>query len=342
MLPKVSATLLQPPSLLLASDIPLACELFEQVFKHTVQPNQWRWKYQQGPRLGAINVVIKSQSGQLMAHAGASVFEGQYINSKGLIQRIPMAQVCDVMVHPSARNAVTHQGAYGQVIHALQTQLAIAFPGVYAYGFAGIRPYKLGVKMGLYHCHQDCRMGHLELNDKPSGRFSLGALLSSLFNSEKLTLLPLNAQDPSEFLKHQAQFDEWSQAWSMTDALKILRTAAYVQWRFVQNPNANYKIWLYEKNDAPKAWFVTRELNPGHLTVVDALMHPQVQKKATEQLFQQHLFHETQAQAHAISSWHFQTEESLRLEPIKACEVKVGDWHACKPPQFWPADTDVF
>jgi hypothetical protein len=49
-----------------------------------------------------------------------------------------------------------------------------------------------------------------------------------------------------------------------------------------------------------------------------------------------------QAQVHSVSSWHIQTEESLKLEPIKACEVKVGRWHACKPPVFWPADTDVF
>ena len=338
MLIKVTAALLQPASLLSLADIPLACDLFEQVFKHPVQPHQWLWKYHQGPRLGAINVGIKSPTGQLLAHAGASVFEGQYLDAQGLTQNIPMAQVCDVMVHESARDAVTHQGAYGQVIHALQKQLAQAFPGVYAYGFAGVRPYKLGVKMGLYKCHQDCHMGQvqapMEVTQQTSGQ-SIGALLNSFFNSEKLTPIIFNAQEPAEFQKYQAHFDEWAHAWGVKDAPKVLRTAAYLQWRFVQNPNAQYQFWLYSKGGKNLAWLVTRELTPGQLTVVDALMHPKMQQNILS-IFQQ------KAQVHSVSSWHIQAEVSLKLEPIKACEVKVNQWHACKPPVFWPADTDVF
>jgi len=333
--------LLASPLLLTDSDIPLACELFEQVFQLPITPAQWRWKYQEGPRLGEVHVGIKSAQGQLMAHAGASVFEGQYKDAEGQLQSLPMAQVCDVMVHESARSAVTHQGAYGQVIHALQTQLAQAFPGVYAYGFAGIRPYKLGVKMGLYKLHQDCRMGQLNVQQaqtqptQNSAPQSILSLLSSFFKSEKLTPLKFNADNPAEFSKYQSQVDEWAHAWGVTDAPKILRSAAYLQWRFVQNPNAQYQFWLYSKRGKHLAWLVTRQLTPGQLTLVDALMHPKLQQNILSMLGQQ-------AQVHSVSSWHIQTEESLKLEPIKACEVKVGLWHACKPPVFWPADTDVF
>ena len=333
--------MLASPLLLTDSDTPLACELFEQVFKLPITPAQWRWKYQEGPRLGEVHVGIKSAQGQLMAHAGASVFEGQYKDPEGQLQSLPMAQVCDVMVHESARSAVTHQGAYGQVIHALQTQLAQAFPGVYAYGFAGIRPYKLGVKMGLYKLHQDCRMGQLNVQQaqtqptQNSAPQSILSLLSSFFNSENLTPLKFNADNPAEFFKYQSQFDEWAHAWGVTDAPKVLRSAAYLQWRFVQNPNAQYQFWLYSKRGKYLAWLVTRQLTPGQLTLVDALMHPKLQQNILSMLGQQ-------AQFHSVSSWHIQTEESLKLEPIKACEVKVGSWHACKPPVFWPADTDVF
>jgi hypothetical protein len=338
--------LLQPPLLLAEEDELLACELFEQVFKHAISPAHWRWKYQEGPRLGKLQLGIKSDQGQLLAHAGATVFEGQYKDSQGRIQSLPMAQVCDVMVHESARNTVTHQGAYGQVIHALQTQLALAFPGVYAYGFAGIRPYKLGVKMGLYKCHQDCRMGQVPVPEKASSQ-SIASTLTAFFKSEKLIPLHFNKQDPSEFLKYQSHFDEWSVAWGVNEAPKVLRTAAYLQWRFIQNPSAHYQFWLYKKSGAYLAWLVTRELSPGQLTLVDALMHPKLQsmlEPTLPKILQQNFLKAFQRQPHveSLSSWQIQTEESRQLEPIKACEVKVGNWHICKHPVFWPADTDVF
>ena len=337
----MSALLLQPPFLLSEREDALACELFEQVFKHSTSLAQWRWKYREGPRLGGVNVGIKSAQGKLVAHAGASVFEGQYKDAQGLIKRLPMAQVCDVMVHESARDGVTHQGAYGQVNHALQASLAKAYPGVYAYGFAGIRPYKLGLKMGMYKCHQECRMGQLKLMQAPDTHAPLP--------KEQFQIEPLHIE-PSEFLKHHAQFDEWAHAWGATDAPKILRTGAYLQWRFVQNPNAHYQFWLYSQDGETKAWFVTRKLSPGHLTVVDALMHPNLQPHAAQAIYQPHLLNqglnralnEGNSQTQSVSSWHIQTEDSFKLEPIKACEVRMGEWHACKPPQFWPADTDVF
>ena len=346
----MTVSLLQPPYWLGAEDYSLARELFEQVFKHPISQSQWHWKYQEGPRLGSVNVGIQSHQGQLVAHAGAIVFEGKYKDAQGQYQLLPMAQVCDVMVHESARQGITHQGAYGQVIHALQETLAQAYPGVYAYGFAGIRPYKLGVKMGMYKCHQDCRMGQVQVPRQVQAqaqvqvrRPSIGALLSSFFSAEKLTPLKFNAQDPSEFSKYQSQFDEWAQDWGVTDAPKVLRSAAYPQWRFVNSPNAQYQFWFYQKGGVIQAWLVTREFSPGQLTVVDALVHPKLQS-LLQFKFEQHFLSafEQQSNVQSVSSWHIQTEESRQLEPIKACEVKVGEWHTCKPPVFWPADTDVF
>jgi hypothetical protein len=190
----------------------------------------------------------------------------------------------------------------------------------------------------------------MEISQQTAGQ-SIGDLLNSffhsIFNSEKLSPLPFNKQDPAELLKYQMQFDEWAHAWGVTDAPKVLRTAEYLQWRFVQNPNAHYQFWIYSKRGKNLAWLVTRELTPGHLTVVDALMHPKLQIQFQGQLQMmpaQKLLTATQEPSHveSVSSWHIQTEESLKLEPIKACEVKVGEWHACKPPMFWPADADVF
>jgi hypothetical protein len=76
-------------------------------------------------------------------------------------------------------------------------------------------------------------------------------------------------------------------------------------------------------------------------------MHPKLQSMLEPTLpktLQQNFLNAFQHQPHveSLSSWHIQTEESRQLEPIKACEVKVGNWHECKPPVFWPADTDVF
>ena len=123
-------------------EVPDFCALFKRVFG-TEMPHGLRdWKYVQGPRLGAVSVVARDSAGALVGHAGALIFPGRWQG-----RALPMAQVCDVMVDAGVRGGLEAGGVYGQLMHTLRQHLRQTHPGVLAYGFAGIRPYRLGARM---------------------------------------------------------------------------------------------------------------------------------------------------------------------------------------------------
>ena len=138
-------------------EVPALCELFQRVFSVTLTPEARHWKYEQGPRLGSLSLLARDGAGALVGHVGALVFPGV---CQG--RALPMAQVCDIMVDSRARGGLDAGGVYGRLMQALQAELSHAHPGVLAYGFAGIRPYRLGERMGLYRSGQPCRLGLLE------------------------------------------------------------------------------------------------------------------------------------------------------------------------------------
>ena len=318
---------LQPP------EVPALCELFQRVFSVTLTPEVRHWKYEQGPRLGSVSLVARDATGALLGHVGALVFPG-FCQGRPL----PMAQVCDVMVAPSARGGVDAGGVYGRLMAALQAELAQAYPGVFAYGFAGIRPYKLGARMGLYRAVQPCRMGF----------YPAQGLLAQPGEPGQAEA----AAEPSRQARRQ-----WPAPWAMTarplawDAPAlgrlwqllgprfagplVQRTPAYLQWRYAGHPQRRYQAWALRRWGLTQGWVVTRSLPDGSLCIVDSLLPKVVTARNLVALLAR--------TAASIGSWDIETEASARLEPIMGCEVWVDRWHSDHiSPHFQPGDTDVF
>jgi hypothetical protein len=319
-------------------EVPAFCALFQRVFSVSVTPEWRHWKYEQGPRLGRVSLVARDATGALVGHAGALVFPGV---AQG--RSLPMAQVCDVMVDPAVRGGVGHGGTYGRLMAALQRELASAHPGVFAYGFAGIRPYKLGARMGLYRAVQPCRMGVLEFQaDAASPRppsMGLGWLPSPLRQWARWSAYPVAWNDPT-------LATIWRRRGPTSPGPQVQRTNAYLHWRYATHPSHRYQAWLMRRWGRAHGWVVARTMSDGHWCVVDYLLPADLSVAvAAENLAAEHLRAEPLAAGWPlrIGSWDVITESSARLEPVMGCEVRVGHWHSDEvTPRFQPGDTDVF
>lgn len=301
-----------------SDEIPLVCALFHAVFGVTTTPAQWAWKYAQGPRLGSVNIVARDAHGALVGHAGASVFAG---GTSG--QPLAMAQVCDVMVAKSARGGVESSTVYHRLIEALQRALRERFSSPYAYGFAGVRPFKLGHRMGFYREVHLCRPGYLaDMSHHAPPRWW------------SVQPMPWN----------HTRLDQLWSAWAAgnNNSPKVARSGAYLHWRYATHPVHSYQLWVVKRLWQDKGWFITRTLPNGEVCVVDALLpahaHAAILTHALAQAMER-----AGADRTPLFAWYLQTPASVHVEPVVGSEVKVSHWHtALANPVFHPGDTDVF
>lgn len=316
---------------LAAADTAEACALFEKVFGHATHPDRWRWKYAQGPRLAGFNLVYRNVQGRIVGHVGASVFEGVVAG-----RQLPMAQLSDVMVDPAARGTLDSQGVYAQLMRAMQDELQQRFAGVFAYGFVGIRPGRLGVRMGLYKPRHECRNGLLT---STPGRTFLGRWREGFIEAQPVGWVEALEGPVLDRLLQGASAAQQRPA--------VARTAHYMRWRYAEHPQHAYQLWWLRRWGQVAGWMVTRTMPSGQVQLIDQLPLPVdsgVEGVASAELAALH--RRLQASTGApmvLASWSHDTEDARRLEPVIGVEFKVGPWHDEWPaPVFVPGDTDVF
>lgn len=304
------------------TDIPQACELFRRVFGHPVTPAQWLWKYTAGPRLGSLNWVARDQSGHLVGHAGATLFAGTAGGAE-----VSMAQVCDVMVDKGARGGFSASTVYPQLIEALQASLLERYRQPYAYGFAGLRPYRLGHRLGFYQERQHCRPGYFE----PIKTFEWRASAWTISPSD----WPLQTLDKL-----------WARHLPTQTSPIVQRTGAYLAWRYRDHPSYHYQLWVLSRLGFDQGWLITREMPNGHICIVDALLPPSAHVQSLVQKLFKAINPSTPKEPAAprpLYAWFLPNQDTPPPEPIIALEVLLGarQTHHAKP-IFQPGDTDVF
>lgn len=311
------------------ADIPQACELFANVFGHSTQPEHWHWKYNQGPRLASFNLIARNPQGQIVGHVGASVFEG---HTQG--QTLPMAQVSDVMVQASSRSAYGQgQGIYPQLMKRLQQDMHARFPRLYTYGFVGIRPYKLGERMGLYRTRQHCRTGQMTQSTKGP---SLSNGYCQVRPASWTQALESNLFDrTSEQARHQL------------DRPMLERSSAFMRWRYQQHPVHSYQLWIVRQWWQDIGWMVTRCMPSGEHMLIDQWpLPPGLVAEGRNQVHLSALLRQiiTQtSQSAVLASWSLETPQSRQAEPIIGIEIRINQWQdQVLSPIFTPGDTDVF
>ncbi len=307
-----------PPDILElpAESIPQACELFSAVFGHPVTPAQWRWKYQQGPRLGSLNLVARDAQGRLVGHAGATVFAGSFRGST-----LPLAQVCDIMVLPDARGGLGQQATYPRLFEALRLRLQARFPGVLAYGFPGTRPFKLGERLGFYRRFYDVRESTLAAAGGRSRGFQPWRVAPADWTAAPVDRI-------------------WSRCGPLQPGPLVARTADYLAWRYRDHPQHGYRLWACRHWWREAGWLVTRTLPDGTECVVDALLPDPAEAPAVLAALSRAMAADT-GTVPTLRTW-LPLPQPVTT-PIVAIEIRVQDWHLDWPaPLFQPGDTDVY
>jgi len=304
------------------------CRLFATVFQHPIAPAHWRWKYHGAPGVTAVNLVARSaQDGALLGHAGAVILPGQKAG-----QALRMAQLSDVMVHPRARGGLARSGTYPRLMAAMRAQLqtlAAAGPPIFAYGFPGETPSRLGTRLGFYRPLYRCT--EYLWTPEPSDIARIGARWYW-----RLQALP--AQDwiaPS--------LDPlWARNTAQQAAPAVVKNAAYLRWRYAEHPVLSYTLWLLRPLiGRPVGWIITRQ-QPQPF-IIDACLPPAwLQGAGLRRLYQ------ALVRASGISTWSAwgpisDAHTPSWPTPIIAVEFDAGNLHPAWPaPQFQPGDTDVF
>lgn len=295
-------------------DIPQACELFHNVFGVTISPAHWRWKYLEGPRLAGLNLVTHADNGDLVGHVGSSIFPGVM----GGVA-VSMAQLCDFMVHSSARGGYSASTVYPKLMKAMQHALINRFAAPYAYGFAGVRQFKLGIRLGYYRSIESYRPAYAT-PDKVAAFWQAKACDWDLQRLDRI----------------------WRRRVSGIRRPMVARSGAYLGWRYRDHPTNPYQLWILSHLSRDRGWFITRTMPNGEVCVVDALLPGDANPSRLLATLASALA-STLPALPPIYSWFFQSETNRQIEPVIGGEFQLGQWHSHDPdPIFQPGDTDVF
>lgn len=292
--------------------------LFSSVFNHPIPAEQWNWKYAQGPRLGSINLAARTPAGELVGHIGCVLFQGVFMD-----RPLVFAHACDVMVSRHVRGGLDAAGVYAQLVKALQQALRERAGEVFAYGFPGVRPFRLGERMGFYR----------RLYPVHSSRFEQGNF--KRVGLQTVTLVPADW--------NCVRLDSvWERLVSQQKTPVLARTGKYLLWRYAAHPERSYRLWMLKRFWKDIGWLVTSSMANHEEVIVDSLLPLQITVNAACNLLWQKL-KSVQQPVTAIVHWVKPHSQLTQASGIIAGELQVGNWHTHFPnPCFQPGDTDVF
>lgn len=189
-----------------ANDRPAIRVLFESVFGPWPGDAYWDWKYSEGNHGRArVWLVVSESDKKVVAHVGTRVGVGRTPWGPSTV-----AQVMDVMVHPQVRG----QRFFESLLDKALRDLYALDGSIFVFGFAGIRPIRLGARLGYYRVIR----AHYDL--LPTIQTPVSQLLC-----EPLTM------------KHRLAFDLPS------DRIGFAWTTSFWEWRFLSHPTHRY-FWL--------------------------------------------------------------------------------------------------
>ena len=227
------------------------CNLFQIVFSTTFTVEQWRWKYLHHDNLPLSRVAIDTQ-GNIIGHAGAVALRGQSYGKS-----MPMYQIADVMVHPQARGYLGTNNLFTILLRELLTDIAHTHRHVLAYGFPGLRPFKLGEYAKLYERIEQAKEFVWNVNEL-NGSLWLQAVETNW---------------------SQIRFNSLWQHLHYQFPISLIRDEEYLIWRYAQNPFRIYNIINLQILGMSVGWAVLHLKNTEAL-IVDMLITNQFKTQA--------------------------------------------------------------
>jgi hypothetical protein len=289
------------------------CALFRVVFHAEVSTAAWLWKYHDKALDGHVNVVL-AEGDRILGHAGAVILPGSHDG-----ERVPLAQICDVMLAPDARGGAGPRGPYATLIQGLIDTLQARIPDGLFFGFPGERPFRLGERLGFYR-----RLGHIYEQRRPT----------SPSGGSFRRLSPLDWTDRRLDLL-------WSRG-AARAGCRIVRDARYLDWRYARNPHRTYQLLGVHLGWWLVGWVVVH-LQDGEVLVVDRWLDERTLEPVLRALVRW-----GHAQGAAQIVWWPGDASQLVPSPLARDTGLVGGVMPASAPRFatcspsWqPGDTDV-
>lgn len=232
------------------ADAPAMRALFTQVFKKEMPQSLWDWKYKRAES-AALGIW---RGATLVAHYGGMGFAVNYKGRPGMA-----AQICDVMVDPSARHAVRRQSPFFLSTSAfLERYLGYGKRWELGYGFPSDRHMELAARLNLY-----APVGKMwELRWEVSEATRAPGLLKT----RKLDL--------ASFASYRAIVDSLGakQCADLADRIVVRKDAEWFAWRYWRRPGENYEVLLVRHRFTGKPIGVcVLKLEPERVLWLDAL-----------------------------------------------------------------------
>ncbi|HTQ98624.1 MAG TPA: GNAT family N-acetyltransferase [Candidatus Acidoferrum sp.] len=214
-------------------------QLFERIFNKPMSAAFWDWKYRQS---GGCGIGVWDRD-ILVGHYGGTgvtvLFEGR---------PVPAVQVCDVMVDNRVRHVARRLSPYFLATSTfLEHFLGQGQRYLLAYGFPSNRHLALGVHLGLYA--EVGTMSEVKIS-APQPRIG-----DWLYRWQPLTI-----DDTAQW---QGQVERLWQAMaqSLPAAAMVVKNAARLNYRYLQNPEQRYHLWLLTRRltGTPLALVVVKE-----------------------------------------------------------------------------------
>jgi hypothetical protein len=213
--------------------------LFTDIFKQPMSTAFHAWKYRPG-KSGAM-VVFKG--GELVAHYGGI---GTEIVLRG--EESSAMQIVDVMVKPSARQAVRKTSPFFLAgSRFLEQFIGNEQPWRLGYGFPSDRHMRLAAHLGLY---------------APVGR-----MVELVWDSAAAARAPrpwwgLDVLTLENASTHAKALDAlWAaMRQDLTQACAVVKDANWLRWRYLEHPERDYQVTLVRNRftDRPLGLFVCR------------------------------------------------------------------------------------
>ncbi len=306
-------------------------DMFMSVYGHPMSHAQWHWKYATGPNTSVHNWVAEhADTGQLLGHIGAVLLPGYNPEAPG--QALHWTQIGDVMVVAQARGDLGQGSVYRQLVTHMQRQLIGQYlqkeaTQLYAYGFPGERPFRLGERMGFYRRLYNC--DNYLYNDLLKKKSQASAWWRRWW-SPPLTLSVAPAWDAPTLDRL------WHSLSATLTGPSVIKNSAYLLWRYHHHPQIVYTLWWCMYASRLVGWLITAPGGDGRVVVIDSLVDPQHWSEAAHALAAQH-------SGQDCVGWRPVEGASIQPTPIVAIEICTSQFHETWPvPQFQPGDTDVF
>jgi hypothetical protein len=190
--------------------------LWRDVFNGEFPAALWRWKYLDNPYGAQMVICQEGDSGRIVGVYSGIPYRTWYC---GRIVRF--TQLMDIMVHPDNRR----DGVFLKTANTFFSWYGPPAGSVCLYGFPGELHFRIGRRLLRYRA----------LAPRPA---YLTASLSALGRRLRPFCGRIEPVTTADF-----SFDRLAAACHHRRQAMVVRDAAFVQWRFLDHPRCDYRIW---------------------------------------------------------------------------------------------------